>query len=53
MVDNRLSEAPLDFSRFFPRYKMQDLSPTPLHTLKETKRIAQEEGIQHVYLGNV
>lgn len=53
MVDNHLSEAPLHFSRFFPRYKMQDLSPTPLHTLKEAKRIAQEEGIQHVYLGNV
>ena len=48
-----LSDAPLHFSRFFPRYRMQDIAPTPLHTLKEAKRIAQEEGLKHVYLGNV
>ena len=32
---------------------MQDLPPTPLPTLKEAKRIAEGEGITHVYLGNV
>ena len=51
--ENRLANAPLHFSRFFPRYKMQDLLPTPLHTLKEAKRIAEEQGITHVYLGNI
>ena len=53
LADNRLAEAPLHFSRFFPRYKMQDVPPTPLHTLKAAKQIAQEEGLLHVYLGNV
>jgi len=53
LADNHLAEAPLHFSRFFPRYKMQDIPPTPLHTLKAAKQIAQEEGILHVYLGNV
>ena len=53
LVANGLATAPLHFSRFFPRYKMQDLPPTPLSTLKEAKRIALEAGIQHVYLGNV
>ena len=53
IVDNGLSNNPLHFSRFFPRYKMMDVPPTPIHTLKEAKRIAQEEGIKHVYLGNV
>lgn len=53
LVDNRLAEAPLHFSRFFPRYKMQDVPPTPLHTLKAARQIAQEEGLLHVYLGNV
>ena len=48
-----LSDAPLHFSRFFPRYRMKDIAPTPLHTLQEAKRIAQEEGMKHVYLGNV
>lgn len=53
LVANGLSENPLHFSRFFPRYKMQDIPPTPLSTLKEAQRIAQEEGIRLVYLGNV
>jgi pyruvate formate lyase activating enzyme len=53
LVANGLASAPLHFSRFFPRYKMQDIPPTPLSTLKEAKCIAQEAGIQYVYLGNV
>ena len=53
LADNHLAEAPLHFSRFFPRYKMQDIPPTSLHTLKAAKQVAQEEGIIHVYLGNV
>ena len=53
LVDNGLAEAPLHFSRFFPRYKMQDTPPTPLHTLKAARQVAEEKGILHVYLGNV
>ena len=53
LVANGLTNAPLHFSRFFPRYKMADIPPTPLSTLKEAKQIALEAGIQHVYLGNV
>ena len=53
LVDNGLAEAPLHFSRFFPRYRLQHLPPTPLHTLKSAKQVAEEEGITHVYLGNV
>lgn len=48
-----LSNAPLHFSRFFPQYRMKDIPPTPLKTLQMARRIAQEEGIEHVYLGNV
>ena len=48
-----LAEAPLHFSRFFPRYKMQDTPPTPITTLKAAKLIAEDEGIRYVYLGNV
>ena len=53
IVSNGLAETPLHFSRFFPRYKMQDIPPTPVHTLKAAKQIALDAGIQHVYLGNV
>ena len=53
LVANDLADAPLHFSRFFPRYKMQDLQPTPVHTLRAARQIAEEEGIRHVYLGNV
>ena len=53
IVENGLADNPMHFSRFFPRYKMQDVSPTPIQTLKDAKRIAQEEGMKSVYLGNV
>ena len=53
MVSNGLAGAPLHFSRFFPRFMMQDIPPTPIHTLKAAKQIAEEEGITHVYLCNI
>jgi pyruvate formate lyase activating enzyme len=53
LASNGLADAPLHFSRFFPRYKMQHTPPTPLQTLKAAKQVAEEEGISHVYLGNV
>ena len=45
IVIHGLTENPLHFSRFFPRYKMQDVPPTPIYSLKEAKRIVEEEGI--------
>lgn len=53
IVDNGLAGQPLHLSRFFPHFKMQDVPPTPIHTLREAQRIALEEGVKHVYLGNV
>ena len=53
IVCNGMADHPLHFSRFFPRYKMQDIPPTPVQTLKAAKHVAEEEGIRHVYLGNV
>ena len=53
MVDNNLAEVPLHFSRFFPKYKMRDILPTPIPTLRLAEKIAHEEGIKYVYLGNV
>ena len=53
MVDNGMEETPLHFSRFFPRYRMQDIPPTPVQTLHTAREIAFDEGVRHVYLGNV
>lgn len=53
LVGNRLADAPLHFSRFFPQYRMSDLPPTPIRTLKQAREIALDAGISHVYLGNV
>lgn len=50
IVSNGLADNPLHFSRFFPRFKMQDVPPTPIQTLKKAKQISLEEGIKNVYL---
>ena len=53
LVANGLADAPLHFSRFFPRYKMQDIPLTPIQTLRVARQIALDEGLKYVYLGNV
>ena len=51
--ENGLADSPLHFSRFFPRYRMQNIGPTPVQTLRAARQIALEEGLQYVYLGNI
>jgi len=34
-------------------YKLKNLPPTPLETLRSAKRIAEQEGLDFVYIGNV
>ena len=53
LVENGFADAPLHFSRFFPRYRMSHLQPTPVETLKRARQIALEAGMRWVYLGNV
>jgi len=51
--ENLGDEIPLHFIRFFPAYKYQRLPPTPIETLEAAARLADEEGLQYVYIGNV
>ncbi|MHA2497009.1 MAG: AmmeMemoRadiSam system radical SAM enzyme [Candidatus Hodarchaeales archaeon] len=44
---------PIHFSRFFPHFKMNDLPPTPIETVQRARKIAKEEGLRHVYVGNI
>ncbi|TVQ35931.1 MAG: AmmeMemoRadiSam system radical SAM enzyme, partial [Spirochaetaceae bacterium] len=51
--DNLGDEVPVHFNRFFPAYKLTRLPPTPVETLESARRIALEEGLRYVYIGNV
>ncbi len=46
-------DVPLHFSAFHPDYKMRDVPPTPLETLRRARRQAMEAGLRYVYTGNV
>ena len=46
-------DVPTHFSRFYPHYKMIDREPTPVKTLERALGVAKEEGLHHVYIGNV
>jgi pyruvate formate lyase activating enzyme len=46
-------QVPLHFTAFHPDYKLGDVPATPGTTLMRARRIAQEEGLKHVYTGNV
>ncbi len=44
---------PVHLTRFFPRYKLADLPPTPVATLERARELALGQGLQYVYIGNV
>jgi pyruvate formate lyase activating enzyme len=46
-------DTPWHISRFFPAYKMMDVPPTSLATLQRAREIGLEEGLHHVYVGNI
>jgi pyruvate formate lyase activating enzyme len=52
-ADHLGPDTPLHFSRFVPRYRMKNLPPTPAESLEAARRIALDEGLRFVYIGNV
>ncbi|HRC88729.1 MAG TPA: AmmeMemoRadiSam system radical SAM enzyme [Bacteroidales bacterium] len=53
LFKNGFSEIPLHFSRFYPAYKLDQVPPTPVDILNRAAKIAAEEGLKYVYIGNV
>jgi len=53
ILENLGPDYPLHFLRFFPKYKLDRLSPTPISTLVRFRELAMKEGIRYVYVGNV
>jgi pyruvate formate lyase activating enzyme len=53
IIENLGPDYPLHLLRFFPRYKLDRLPPTPVATLTEFRQFAMKKGIRYVYVGNV
>lgn len=51
--ENLGPDTPLQFTRFYPDYKMLDYPYTPIETLQKHYDAAKEEGLNYVYIGNV
>lgn len=47
------ADTPIHFTRFHPDYKMLDSIETPYPTLEKHYKIAKENGLNYVYIGNV
>lgn len=46
-------DVPLHFSRFFAQYKMRNKAMTPEGTLMKAYKVAKDEALNYVYVGNV
>ena len=53
LYDNLGPDVPVHFLRFHPDYHLMHLPSTPVKTLEEHCRVAREEGLRYVYVGNV
>ena len=53
ILENIGPDYPLHFLRFFPRYKLDRLPPTPVSTLTRYRELAMHQGLNYVYVGNV
>jgi len=46
-------DVPMHFTAFHPDFRMRDVPPTPLETLRRAREIARRAGVRHAYTGNV
>lgn len=53
IIDELGTNIPLHFSRAFPYYKMNEITPTNEKKLFEAKKIAEDLGMEYVYIGNL
>ena len=53
ITEHDLNYCAFHISRFFPMYQMENAEPTPIADMRKAEQIAHEEGITHVYLGNI
>jgi pyruvate formate lyase activating enzyme len=52
-VSSISSDIPLHFSRSFPCYRLKDITPTKIESLKLAKDLAISSRLKNIYLGNI
>lgn len=53
IIENLGDKIPFHILQFFPTYKITDLPRTPIKILENAYKIAKEEGLKYVFIGNV
>nr|VFJ96771.1 MAG: pyruvate formate lyase activating enzyme [Candidatus Kentron sp. LFY]VFK00750.1 MAG: pyruvate formate lyase activating enzyme [Candidatus Kentron sp. LFY] len=53
VVENLGPGVPMHFTAFHPDYRMRDIPPTPVVTLRRAREIALANGVRYAYTGNV
>lgn len=53
LVNELGPDTPWHISRFYPAYKLTDISPTPAGSLAKARDIGLTAGLKYVYIGNV
>jgi pyruvate formate lyase activating enzyme len=51
--ENVGTEVPVHFSKFTPKYKLMDLSPTPEESVEKARQVCLDVGLKYVYTGNI
>ena len=51
--DHLGADTPMHFLRFVPHHRLRNLPPTPVSTLEAAWKLAMDEGLSYVYIGNV
>lgn len=47
------TDTPWHIARFFPAYKMADVAPTPVDSLRRARELGLIEGLNYIYFGNL
>jgi len=53
VVEELNPKVPVHFSRYHPDFRFKEAPRTPIETLRSAHNIVKEEGVEHVYIGNV
>lgn len=53
VAENLGELTPWHATRFFPHAEMQNIPPTPVSTLEKAKLIGTDNGLKHIFIGNI
>ncbi|WP_305041718.1 AmmeMemoRadiSam system radical SAM enzyme [Geoalkalibacter sp.] len=53
IADELGGDTPWHVTAFYPTYKLRDVPPTPVASLRKARKIGLEAGLRYVYTGNI